>query len=44
MPTLDERVAFLEGRVQERSLGLSELREMVIHLDQKLDRRLDAVG
>jgi len=43
MPTIDERVAYLEGKVEEHSHGFAELREMVIHLDQKIDRRLDAV-
>ncbi len=38
MPTLEERVAYLEGKVEEHSHGFSELREMIIHLDQKVDR------
>lgn len=36
--TLEERVAYLEGKVEEHSRGFAELREMVIHLDQKVDR------
>ncbi len=36
--TLEERVAYLEGKVEEHSRGFGELREMVIHLDQKVDR------
>lgn len=43
MPTTAERVAFLEGKVEEHSRGFGELREMVSQLDLKLDRRLDAV-
>ena len=43
MPTIDERVAFLEGKVEEHSRGFGELREMVVQLDQKLDRRIDAL-
>lgn len=38
MPTVEERVAYLEGKVEEHSRGFGELREMVIHLDQKVDR------
>lgn len=36
--TLEERVAYLEGKVEEHSRGFAELREMVLHLDQKVDR------
>ncbi len=36
--TLEERVAYLEGKVEEHSRGYSELRGMIIHLDQKVDR------
>lgn len=43
MPTIDERVAFLEGKVEEHSRGFEALREAVLHLDAKVDRRLDAV-
>ena len=38
MPTIEERVAFIEGKVEEHSRGFGELREMIIHLDQKVDR------
>jgi hypothetical protein len=38
MPTIEERVAFIEGKVEEYSRGFGELREMIIHLDQKVDR------
>ena len=38
MSTLEERVAYLEGKVEEHSHGFAELREMIIHLDQKVDR------
>jgi len=36
--SIEERVAYLEGKVEEHSRGFGELREMVIHLDQKVDR------
>ena len=36
--TLEERVAYLEGKVEEHSRGYGELREMMIHLDQKVDQ------
>ena len=38
MPTIEERVAYIEGKVEEHSRGFGELREMIIHLDQKVDR------
>ena len=50
MPTVEERVAYLEGMLGEHTRGLTELRDMLIHLDsrvsrldQKLDRRIDAL-
>lgn len=38
MPTIEERVAYLEGKVEEHSRGFGKLREMIMHLDQKVDR------
>ncbi len=45
MSTIEERVAFIEGKVEEYSRGFGELRDLIIHLnswvdalDQKLDR------
>ena len=38
MSTIDERVAYLEGKVDEHSNGFGELRESVRQVDQKLDR------
>ena len=38
MPTIEERVAYLEGKVEEHSRGFAEIRDMIVHLDQKVDR------
>ena len=38
MPTLEERVAYLEGKTEEHSRGFGELRDLVIHLDHKVNR------
>ena len=44
MPTtIEERVAYLEGKVEEHSKGLEDIKDLVIALDQKLDRRIDAL-
>jgi predicted nucleic acid-binding Zn-ribbon protein len=50
MPTLEERVAYLEGKVEEHSKAWEDLKDMIINLegrinalDQKVDRRLDAL-
>ena len=44
MPTtLEERVAYLEGKVEEHSKGLEDIKDLIIGLDQKLDRRMDAL-
>jgi len=39
--TLDERVAFLEGRVVEHSHMLDGIREAIVHLEQRMDRRFE---
>jgi outer membrane murein-binding lipoprotein Lpp len=38
VPTLEERVAYLEGKVEELSSGSGQLRQDVHALDQKVDR------
>jgi len=45
MPTIEERVAYIEGKVEEHSRGVTELCDLVIllnsrvdSLDQKVDR------
>lgn len=37
MATVEERLAYLEGKVDEQSRGTGELREAIRHLDQKVD-------
>jgi len=36
--TLEERVAYLEGKVEEHSKGLEDLKHLISNLDQKVDR------
>ena len=43
MPTVDERVAFLEGQVSDRRSDVEVLRTLVVQLDAKVDRRIDAL-
>ncbi len=43
-PTLEERVAYLEGKVEEQSRLGSEIREMISHLDQRLSSRIDGLS
>ncbi len=38
MPDIAERVAFLEGKVEEHTRDFGEIRQMLVHLDQKVDR------
>jgi len=38
VPTLEERVAYLEGKVEELSNGYGQLRADIAALDQKVDR------
>ena len=41
--TVDERVAYLEGKVEEHSRGFGELRDSVFQLDLKMERRFETV-
>ncbi len=43
MPSLEERVAYLEGRVEEHARGVGQLRDAVVHLDERLSTRIDAL-
>lgn len=47
---LEERVAYLEGKVEEHSRAWEDLKDLIIHLegrinalDAKLDRRIDTL-
>lgn len=42
MPTIEERVAYLEGQVSEQSHALLELRDVVRHLEQRMESRFDS--
>jgi uncharacterized coiled-coil protein SlyX len=41
--TLDERVAYLEGRVEEQTRQTDGIREAMVHLEARMDRRFEAV-
>ena len=43
MATVEERLAFVEGRVQEHSQMFAGLRETITSLEQRMDRRFDHV-
>ena len=43
MATVEERVAFLEGRVEEQSQMVTGIREAIVSLEQRMDRRFEAV-
>ena len=43
MSTLDERVTAVEGKVEEHSGGFGDLRGLISRLDEKIDRRIDAI-
>ena len=36
-PSLEERVAYLEGKVEEHSRGFGEIRELLLHLNGRVD-------
>ena len=41
MPTLDERVAYLEGRLEEQSSSVDRLRQDIRELRDRLESRMD---
>lgn len=43
MPTVEERVAFLEGQVSEQSHGQLEIRDAIRSLEHRVDTRFEAV-
>lgn len=40
---LDERVAFLEGRVGEHAQMIGDIRGAIVNLEQRMDRRFELV-
>lgn len=44
MPTLEERVAFLEGKVEEHASRADGIREALVHLEGRMDSRFAGVG
>ena len=43
MATVEARVSAVEVRVEEQGRSLGDLRELIVALDQKIDRRFDAI-
>ena len=43
MPTLEERVAYLEGQVSEHTQTLIDIRDSIRQLERRCDARFDAV-
>ena len=43
MAMVDERVAFLEGRVNEQSQMIDGIRDALVSLEQRMDRRFEGI-
>ena len=43
MAGLEERLAFLEGRLDEQSQMVNGIREAIVNLEQRMDRRFEAI-
>ena len=43
MAMVDERVAFLEGRVNEQSQMINGIRDALVSLEQRMDRRFESL-
>jgi len=40
---LEERLTFVEARIDEHSRAIEEIKSLILNLDQKIDRRIDAL-
>ena len=43
MATADQRIAYLEGRVEEHTRQIEGIREALVSLEARIDRRFDAM-
>ena len=43
MATVEERVSYVEAKMEEHSRTLAELRGLIITLEQKMERRFEAI-
>ena len=43
MATVDERVAFLDGRVNEQGQMINGIRDALVSLEQRMDRRFEGI-
>lgn len=43
MTAIAERMAYVEGQVSELSLRLSGVESAIVHLEQRMDARFDAI-
>ena len=43
MSTPEERIGYVEGKVEDHSRAIGDLRDLIIALDQKVDRRFESL-
>lgn len=43
MATVEERVSYAEAKMEEHSRTLADLRSLIIALEQKMERRFEAI-
>ena len=43
MGSVEERLSSLEARVDAHAAGLNDLRQAVVHLEHRMDRRFEAI-
>ena len=43
MPNIAERMSYVEGQVSELSLRLSGVEAAIVHVEQRMDARFDAI-
>jgi len=43
MSTVEERVSYLEAKMEDCSKGIADLRDRLVALEQKMERRFDQI-
>lgn len=42
MESVEERMAYVEGRLEEQGIAMNDMRDAIVRLEDRMDRRFDA--
>ena len=43
MDRIEERMAYVEGRLEEQAITMSDMRDSIVRLEDRMERRFDTV-